>query len=256
MSLLVLIPDNKTLGQSYHSLAIQVTYPVREYLDRKYLQTCENEEMKKRHGGFYIHKLQPKPSDYKWIAVLNPSTTEPVLGYLDAEKGQCDNLRTNPGNRRCGIGNALMMLCLKDEDITDDGGLNPLTDPEWLDDDLKEPTRNLCEAIILVSCSPYEGTPPKTCEMYMNAAKIAGHHMIFTGKNIGIDIDKKRKKRQSNGDEKYQVFEIANAKQIFEADPEKFLLDHGKFWFFCKCRKDRMADCLGNVIYQNKMFHK
>ena len=128
-----------------------------------------------------------------------------------------------------------MMLCLNDEEIMEDGGLNPLMDVKWLDADLRTSARNFCKAIVLVTCGPRENIPKLVCKMYIDAAIVAGYHMIFVGKDITPH--------------RYQRLKIENAKSKFEADPERFWQETGKYWFFCYCAPDTREDCIGIGVH-------
>ena len=118
----------------------------------------------------------------------------------------------------------MLLLCLNDDDVIEDGGLNPLIDGAWEDDDLKATTRSFCRAIVLISCIPYESTLPIACKMYMDTAKMAGYHLVF------VEKDEVKK---------YKRLKIENAKSIFESDPENFLDEIGEHWYFCKCESNK-----------------
>ena len=83
---------------------------------------CENGKIK-RDKFVYIQKRKPEPllpgSEIKWIATLKPSTSQ--VAFLIAERGECNDLRTHDGYRKCGIGKELMKMCLKDDEIVENG---------------------------------------------------------------------------------------------------------------------------------------
>lgn len=223
------ISDIPTLKLPYHSRTL-INYPKRELL-KKSAKTCENKEIKnKKPPSYHINKSK---SPIKWVAVLEPQSKSP-LAYLNAKRGHCNDIQTHAGSRRCGIGKALLLTCLKDEDIVNDGGLNPLTDDAWEDEKLKSTTRDMCSAIVLIRCQPYHHTPEIACKMYMEAALESGYGIVFVEKD---------------GDDKYKIFRVENAKPIFERNPESFLEENGENWFFCKCKPNKRQDCLGTVWY-------
>ena len=93
---------------------------------------------------------------------------------------------------------------------------------------------DVLEAIVLLSCAPYESTLPIACKMYMDTAKMAGYHLVFIQKDY---------------DTTYKRLKIEIAKSIFENDPEDFLDEKGQHWFFCKCRPNKLQDCKGILIF-------
>ena len=197
--------------------------------------TCQNSEIRrKKPPSFYIDRFHEANNQIKWIALLDPSLPRPEtpLAYLEARRGSCNDLKTYAGSQRCGIGRAMMEMCLKDEEITNDGGYNPLLN-YWIEDELAKPARDLCKTIINVSCKPYERTPPIACKMYMDVASTTGYHMIFV-QSPDPSIDR------------YHRYKIEIAKEIFENNHETFLEEKGDDWFFCKCKPDELQKCIGN----------
>ena len=226
------------LRAPYQSRA-RVTYPKKERFSIRSKPNCENKEIINTKQ-FYIDRYRQASSSgpdsrFRWIAILNPSTprSETPLAYLNAERGACNDIYTHKGSKNCGIGRAMLLLCLNDDDIIGNGGYNPLDDP-WEDEDLGESARELCKAIVLLSCAPYESTLPIACKMYMDTAKMAGYHLVFIQKDY---------------DTTYKRLKIEIAKSIFENDPEDFLDEKGQHWFFCKCRPNKLQDCKGILIF-------
>jgi len=102
---------------------VPIEYPKQIPLTGSSIETCQNEEIKaKKPPSFYIDKQDKGSNAYKWVAMLDPSQPR-VLGFLVAGKGMCNDLKTYDGNFRCGIGKALLLYCLKDDEITEDGGI-------------------------------------------------------------------------------------------------------------------------------------
>ena len=52
-----------------------------------------------------------------------------MISSMNTDRGQCMDLKTEKNSQGCGIGRALMILCLGHEDITEDGGMDPSTYP-------------------------------------------------------------------------------------------------------------------------------
>ena len=197
--------------------------------------TCLNPEIThKTPPSFYIDRFHEANGKIKWVALLDLSQPRPEtpLAYLEARRGSCNDLQTYERSRRCGIGRAMMEMCLKDEEISENGGWNPLQD-YWIDDDLSRPARDLCKTIINVSCKPYERTPAIACKMYMDVASTTGYQMIFIQSPDPL-IDRNHR------------YKIEIAKEIFENNHETFLEEKGDDWFFCKCKPDELQKCIGN----------
>ena len=226
------------LRAPYQSRA-RVTYPKKERFSIRSKPNCENKEIINTKQ-FYIDRYRQASyggpdSRFRWIAILNPSTprSETPLAYLNAERGACNDIYTHKGSKNCGIGRAMLLLCLNDDDIIGNGGYNPLDDP-WEDEDLGESARELCKAIVVLSCNPKESTPPIVCKMYMDTARTAGYHLVFIEKDY---------------DNKYKRLKIDSAKSIFENNPEDFLDEMGNQWYFCKCKPNKLKDCKGMFCY-------
>ena len=188
-----------------------------------------------RLPSFYIQKV----GNTEWNAILDLKTHSTPLANLEAAQGICDSLETFEGNRRCGMGRAMMELCLTDKYVIDDGGFNPPEDKFGVfeDKELKEPARNFCETIVIINCATKDDTDPIVCKMYMEAAITSGYHMIFV-----------------NGLEEGEVgrikrYTIESAKSLFISNPVGFLEEIGMNWFFCKCKPNKRKDCLGNILF-------
>ena len=187
----------------------------------------------KKPPSFYINK-ETISNRFTWVAVLDPSTPE-VLGELNAERGECNGLETDEGSQRCGIGRALMELCFKDDDITENGGVDPLNSIIWKDQQLGPTAKDVCASIVHVGCEPVDPDALlPVCKMYIEAARYAGYRMMFVG-----DLGKKQ----------YHRFRIDRGYQLFTTDPESFSANQGIFWLFCKCKPTKRKECLGIVIY-------
>ena len=96
-----------------------------------------------RLPSFYIEKL----GNTEWIALLDLKTyPKTQLANLEAAQGMCDSLETFEGNRRCGMGRAMMELCLTDKYVIIDGGFDPLDD-DFVDKELKEPAKKFVKQL-------------------------------------------------------------------------------------------------------------
>ena len=41
----------------------------------------------------------------------------------------------------------------------------------------------------------------------------------------------------------FHVMNVENSKPEFKKDPEKWIQNHGDYWYFCKCKPERKTDC-------------
>ena len=145
-------------------------------LSENSIATCKNEKIKAQEPpSFYINKEKTDLDEYLWTAGLDPNFApeEGFIGELNAEKGNCNELEVIETSQKCGIGRSLMEHCLNDDDITEDGGINPLTDSLWEDEKLGPIARDLCKSIVKVDCAPKALTPKIVCKAYMDAARDA-----------------------------------------------------------------------------------
>jgi len=211
---------------------VTIKYPKRIPLTSAKMETCENEDIKgRRPPSFYIDKQNKNSVTFKWVAMLDPSQPK-ELGYLVAEKGLCNDLKTYEGSFRCGIAKSLLVHCLKDDEITEDGGINPLTYWKWNDKDFAPTAKDGCKSIVLIECFPDKETPEIVCASYMDAARDAGYHMVFVGRN------------QDPGEEEpFRKLQIKPATELFRQDPLSFLDGVGRIWFFCKCKRTKRQEC-------------
>ena len=156
------------------------------------------------------------------------------LAHLDAWSiGQCNSLRTGRDSRKCGVGKELMKFCLGDTAVTGDSTeywqeTGPPDYNMWRDVQFNNKVGQLCEAINMIQCAPYDNTPKKICKAYIEAAKETGYEMMFS---------------ESYGHNKYVVMKIADAEPEFISDPDKFWDSKGSHWFFCKCDPERKEEC-------------
>ena len=179
---------------------------------------------------------------YRFVATFErslPNEAQP-LAYLNANKGHCNDLRTYTGNKNCGMARSLLIHCVQDEKVIENGGLNPQTDGAWTDQDSVSIATENCKTIVLISCAVRESTPDAACKMYMETAIDAGYQMMFIEKEASI-VD------EDEDLEKYKIFNVKNAILELGKNPEKFVKETGKHWFFCKCKPTRQQECLGTV---------
>ena len=171
------------------------------------------------------------------------------LGTLNAENpGICNNVRTVPGSRQCGIAKYLMLACFLDNCIIGSKGLKPHESNDFRDQVLKDVAKENCDTMVYVACKPKEGIPPKACVAYLEAAKEAEFHIVFTGPKI-ISNNKKPI---------YKIMEVTDAIDMIDAEDEHedeadktegrvFIKDNGAHWFFCKCKRNKEEECLQMV---------
>ena len=71
----------------------------------------------------------------------------------------------------------------------------------------------------------------------MDTARNAGYHMVFVDRNEGQDTI-----------EPFRKLRIEPAAALFRNDPQTFLNDVGRIWFFCKSKRDKRKECLGIIM--------
>ena len=204
---------------------------------------CKNEKAKK--DGYYIGKTPLKSTDqhnFRFEARLDWDDESPVLSYLNTDRGECMLVRTDAKSQHCGIAKALMILCLGDEDITEDGGLNPSTyhmekpygDAIWKDMDFSTFAREFCKTIVAIPCDPILSTTTNyACKAYIEAAKSEGYQMMFVDKPAD----------EVEPDDHYHVLKTKDAELEFKKNPDDFLKSKGNEWFFCKCNRGTTKEC-------------
>ena len=215
--------------------------------------TCVNDKVKE--DGFYVGRGEVTGSteganaQFKFVARHDWENDEGYLAYLNARQGECNNLETYEHSRRCGIGRALMVTCLLDEEVTKDGGLDPDTYWQreyvdfavWKDKEFTKKAKENCAAIVAVSCGPRVSNPQgkplvSICKSYINAAFRAKYDLVF------VDHESR---------EFYSVKTTKNALMEFVPDPDKFVLELGFDWFFCKCKSTNTKECLEMTNHGN-----
>ena len=122
--------------------------------------------------------------------------------------------------------------------ITEDCGINLLTYWNWDDKDFGPTARDVCKSMVLISCVPDKETPRSVCASYMDAARLAGYHMVFVDRNEGQDEV-----------EPFRKLKIKPATAQFRQDPQSFLDNVGRIWFFCKCKRNKRNECLGIIMH-------
>ena len=208
--------------------------------------TCVNDKVKE--DGFYVGRSEVTGS-IKFVARHDWENDEGYLAYLTAGQGECNNLETYEHSRRCGIGRALMVTCLLDEEVTKDGGLDPDTwwkqETEkysvWKDKEFTKTAKENCASIVAVTCKisidDSQGNQLLSiCKSYINAAFRAKYDLVFVD-HVSREF--------------YSVKTTKNALMEFVPDPEKFVLDVGFDWFFCKCKSTNTKECLDMTSHGN-----
>ena len=258
---------NVYLKHQFHDLVID---PVLTTIPEDKIKDCKDDDLKR--NGFYISKA------VSWIHVMRnelqvngvvkvrktiqnvkffatkEEQTPPSIGILDAIRGECRNIDIKSDHRQCGVATELLKLCLRDDPITDFGGLiqfdglqkypnfrNPDKFPGysiWKDTKkYKEKVLGNCETLIAMPCFPDGAEPDGSaeqkdfCRTYLEAAQYAGYNHIF------LDNDANSPKL------KHSIWGIKDALKEFQKNPQKFLKNYGRNWFFCKCMAGKERKC-------------
>ena len=178
-----------------------------------------------------MRKTKSNKKGYNWdFQALFKRGKEIVrISELNAEdEGYCNQVETDEGYKGCGLATTLMEFCFSDEDVgslvlKDDPLFGPR--PKW--SDLAELN---CKHMIGLDCAPRGATPYAACSAYLSAAINKGHMMMFTYPNEEYELD---------------VINVGNtAKPEFKKNADSFIEEHGNKWYFCKCKPERLENCL------------
>ena len=112
-----------------------------------------------------------------------------------------------------------MFQCFLDSDIVRNGGVNPETNIDFINNPRMQQRARDCKVIVDVVCQPDGDTPPRVCLGYMKGALKAGYDQVFLGQGIGVLTE---------------VLTLADAIRDFEPDPVGFIADYGEQWYFCQ----------------------
>ena len=199
-------------------------------MDASKRETCENEELK-RQGQFWIAKYLLE-SDAWTISfkVVLAGRDGNSLSELKADHGACNKVETKEGSENCGLATALMTACFEDEDVTGDGGLEL---DIWFEADPRhrQQAKDNCEKVVLVECKPTPPTTKDACRAYLNAAIKAGYLMMFMAK-------------EETEAQIMNVMKVTVARRDFRPDANAFIDLYGFSWRFCKCKSNRIRQCL------------
>ena len=181
-----------------------------------------------------IRKTKSNKKGYNWDfeALLNKGTKGKdviLMSELNAEdEGYCNQVETYEGYKACGLATTLMEFCFSDEDVggmvlEDDSLFGPRAN--W-----RDLAKTNCKHMIGLDCAPKKGTPYAACASYLTAAINKGHMMMFTYPNEEFELE---------------VMHVGNtAKPKFKKDANKFIEEYGNKWYFCKCKPERIENCL------------
>ena len=221
--------------------------------------------MRNELQGNTVVKTWKTIKSVKFLATKEEQTP-PSIGILDAITGECRNIDIKSDHRQCGVATELLKSCLQDDgdfetEITENGGLihedyfedfdglqkyPNFRDPEkypgysiWKDKKkYKDKVFSNCETLIAMPCFPDGAKPDGSaeqkdfCRTYLEAAEYAGYNHIF------IDND-----ARGVGTLKHSIWGIKDALKQFQKNPQKFLKNYGRNWFFCKCMEEREQKC-------------
>ena len=196
----------------------------------RFKETCQNEALIIK-GSYTMKKSRIPGKSGQWMFEAIYGTTNEILSTLKAkEGGNCNDENTEYGSWYCGLGPLLLEICFDDPDI---GTFIPdkSVDSEFgmpIDKPCKHLMEINCQHIAYLECVPYIKNYNDACGGYLTAALNTLHTMMFT-KRVGI--------------KELKIIRIADAKIKIKNDPDKFVGDFGKEWFFCKCKSDRIKEC-------------
>ena len=204
-------------------------------LKNKYMQTCLNEQLKLQKS-FIVEKCESERSGYDWdfkasLKQQSCKDNKDIISELNAENnGKCDLVETSKTSQGCGLATSLMELCFTDDDV---GGVNLEEDKNFKRKDL-EKRREMailnCEHIVYLTCAPIFPTPTGSCSAYLTAAINTEHKMMFSYQNLKGAMD---------------IMNVEEtAKPELKQHPDAFVQLHGEKWYFCRCKPERIKECL------------
>ena len=160
--------------------------------------------------------------DYAFVVFLSQGedldTKMPTYkSILFGDKGgECDSAQTDPNYQSCGLSTQLMIHCLRDKDITIDGGVNPDTEEQFKNNpDAQKLAKKQCMTIVSLNQG---ANPPRAGVAYTKAATKAGFEKVFT---------------VTPGGNNMAFWSVAVVEKEYLNNPIQFIIEHGQQWFFC-----------------------
>ena len=192
-------------------------------MDPDYETTCKNQQLK-NNKQFWVEIACTQGNNAHTFKVVLEKGDDTFLSRLDAHPGECIFVNTLPDSKQCGLETGLMYSCLKDEDITKNGGVNPKTNCVFKSHpDQQALAEKKCDIIVYLKCLPGPKDPKDTCMDYFNAAAKAEYDYLFTAKKE-ISMD---------------GMTLINAmKSLLNTGVRIFIGDHGSDWYFCKYKQN------------------
>ena len=221
-------------------------YPVTVRLNKKDVETCKNENLKKR-GTVMVDRINAlKTPLTKTDLIINPTHDWIFKAFLDETEisalgantgGICDNAQTSRKARGCGLATILMKICFSDSKV---GGVDVKTDDRLKNVPLKkwrEMAIENCKHIVKLQCATnFE----YACSGYMTAAINTKHTMMFSYQTLKSD------KSDDESDDETEIMYVNIVEKIqpeFKKRPKDWILEYGKEWYFCQCKPEKQVQC-------------
>ena len=135
-----------------------------------------------------------------------------------------------------------MEICFEDEEVggldTGNNGLLDIISGYGLEGDELKPFKSYeekahlnCEKVVYLVCAPDDRLPYGICSAYLNAAINTKYDVLFSAV---IQHSKQNMK----------IMDLIGAKNEFKNNANKFIENHGNWWFFCNCKSNKKKECI------------
>ena len=228
VSLMGNLPILGPSSDTYNQASAGSTYPKKVQFDASKETSCLNTQLANQ-GYFWVERTpstaDPK-KEYVFTARLQEGMGEDLSTLVAKKGGICNDVRTDPDSRQCGLAKSLMETCYTDDIITKNGGYLRSDAWAWGDVSLAKEVHKKCKTLIFVNCRPYplNKTPNKVCKGYIDAARDTQFELMYTQYFNGIAFE-------------YKIMKVTDALAIFDKDADDFIKNKGNEWFFCMCKE-------------------
>lgn len=173
--------------------------------------------------GFYWIKEDTFVHSVKTFEVVLRQGDANFLAHMTTSPGNCHTVNTKPKSRRCGLATTLMLYCLKDEDVTRNGGIDLNANVDFQNYQAeRELADHRCVTIVYLQCQPEPPTPNSACCAFLDTASIAGYDFLFTVVRVPAPTPG------------MGHMTLEDAIKNCEDNADGFIRSHGFDWYVCK----------------------
>ena len=149
-----------------------------------------------------------------------------IANLYSIKKGHCNDIAVLPKYRGCGLAKYLMQACFE-EDATENFATNQIVRRG-------REFNELCEKIKFLECAPTNPDNKIACSGYMSGAILAGFQIIGTTHKNSFEV---------------YAFQTDYARRMMKGEvdgmnAQTFIDRYGETWDFCKCKQDKLQECL------------